>query len=133
MAGKKSTPSSKKKKYPKMTSWVVHVKTTSNNTIVSFTDGNGNVIFGGGAGQAWFKGSKESSAYAAEMIAKQVLKNAKDHCGVQEVAIICRGVGLWRDGVFRAINELWGIDITYIKEETSIQFGGTKGIRPKRN
>lgn len=133
MAGKKTSVSSKKKKYPKMTEWVVHVKTSHNNTIVAFTDANGNVIFSGGAWQAWFKWSKESSAYAAEMIARQVLKNAKDHCGVHEVGIICKGIGLGRDGVFRAINDLWGIDINYIKESTWIQFWGTKGKRPKRN
>ena len=133
MAGKKSSVSSKKKKYPKMTEGVVHVKTSHNNTIVAFTDLKGNVIFSGGAGQAWFKGSKESSAYAAEMIARQVLKNAKDHCGIQEVGIICKGIGLGRDGVFRAINDLGGVDISYIKESTGIQFGGTKGKRPKRN
>jgi ribosomal protein S11 len=67
------------------------------------------------------------------MIAKQVLKNAKENCGVQEVGIICKGIGLGRDGVFRAINELGGIDISYIKEATGIQFGGIKGKRPKRN
>lgn len=133
MAGKKASVSTKKKKYPKMTEGVVHVKTSHNNTIVAFTDTQGNVIFDGGTGKAGFKGSKESSAYAAEMIARQVLKNAKDHCGVQEVSIICKGIGLGRDGVFRAINDLGGIDISQIKEATGIQFGGTKGKRPKRN
>ncbi len=133
MAGKKPSVSTKKKKYPKMTEGVVHIKTSHNNTIVAFTDTQGNVIFSGGAGQAGFKGAKESSAYAAEMIAKQVLKHAKDNCGVTEVGIICKGIGLGRDGVFRAINELGGIDISYIKEATGIQFGGVKGKRPKRN
>jgi small subunit ribosomal protein S11 len=52
MADKKSSTSSKKKKYPKMTEGVVHVKTSHNNTIVCFTDAKGNVIFGGGTGQA---------------------------------------------------------------------------------
>ena len=132
MAGKKSTPS-KKKKYPKMTAGVLHIKTSSNNTIVAFTDIKGNVIFSGGAGKAWFKGSKESSAYAAEMIGKLIVKDAKDHCGVEELGIICKGVGLGRDWVFRAINEIGGVEISYIKEITPIQFGGVKGKRPKRN
>jgi ribosomal protein S11 len=44
-----------------------------------------------------------------------------------------KGVWLWREGVFKGLNEVGGIDIMYIKEETAIQFGGCKGIRPKRN
>lgn len=125
--------SNKKKKYPKVVSGLLHLQTTSNNSIVNFTDTNGNSIISAGAGRVWFKGAKESSAYAAEMAAKFVLNEAKNSCGLKELGVICRGVGLWRDGVFKAINELGGIDILWIKEDTALQFWGTKGKRPKRN
>lgn len=67
------------------------------------------------------------------MAAKFVLGEAKNSCGLKEIGIICRGVGLGRDGVFKAVNELGGIDISWIKEATPLRFGGTKGKRPKRN
>ncbi len=133
---KKSTPtatSNKKKKYPKIASGVLHIKTSSNNTIVALTDNDGNLILGAGAGRVGFKGSKKSSAYAAEQAAKFILNEAKANCGLKEVAVICKGVWLGRDGVFKAINELGGIDIKYIEEATPLRFGGTKGKRPKRN
>lgn len=61
--------SNKKKKYPKVLSGLLHLQTTSNNTIVNFTHTNGNSIISAGAWRVWFKGTKESSAYAAEMAA----------------------------------------------------------------
>lgn len=125
--------SNKKKKYPKMASGLLHVKTSSNNTIVSLTDNDGNLIIGCGSGRVGFKGSKKSSAYAAEQAAKHILNEAKTNCGLKELAVICKWVGLGRDGVFKAINELGGIDIRHIQEATPLRFGGTKGKRPKRN
>ena len=125
--------SNKKKKYPKIASGLLHVKTSSNNTIISLTDDNGNLIIWCGAGRVGFKGSKKSSAYAAEQAAKHILNEAKANCGLKELGVICKWVGLGRDGAFKAINELGGIDIKYILEATPLRFGGTKGKRPKRN
>lgn len=122
-----------RKKYPKIATGLIHLQTTSNNSIVTFTDNNGNVIATAGTGRVGFKGSKESSAYAAEMAAKHVIGIAKNECGLKEVGVLCKGVGLGRDGMFKAINELGGIDITWIKDVTPLRFGGTKGKRPKRN
>jgi small subunit ribosomal protein S11 len=112
---------------------LLHVHTTSNNTIITLSDNSGNVIISAGAGRVGFKGTKESSAYASEMATKFVLGEAKNSCGLKEVCIICKGVGLGRDGAFKAVNELGGIDILWIKEATHLRFGGTKGKRPKRN
>ncbi len=63
---------------------------------------------------------------------KQILKEAQG-LGLKELGIIFRGVGLARDGIFKAINEIGLIDIAFIKENTPIQFGGCKGKRKKRN
>lgn len=131
MATKKA--SSKKKKYPKVVEWVIHLNTSSNNTIITFTDQSGNKIFGGWTWMAWFKWTKESSAYASEILAKQIVKDAKDNCGLKEIVVICKWTWLWRDWLFRAVNEVWGLDIKSIKDITPIQFGWTKGKRPKRN
>lgn len=123
----------KKKKYTKIATGLLHVHTTSNNSIITLSDNDGNVVITAGAGRVGFKGAKESSSYAAEMAAKFVLWEAKNNCGLKEVGIICKWVGLGRDGVFKAVNELGGIDILWIKEATHLRFGGTKGKRPKRN
>jgi len=129
MATKKST--AKKKKNIKLAYGLLHVQTSPNNTIVTLTDENGNKVLGGGTGLVWYKGSKQSTPYAAEVLTKEILQEAKNY-GLNQIAIIFKGTGLSRDGVFKAVNDLGGIDITYIKEATPIQFGGCKGKRQRR-
>jgi len=121
-----------KKKDVKVASGILHVHTTSNNTLVNLVDLEGNKITGGGTGKVGYKGSKKSTPYAAEVLTKQLLKEAQG-LGLKEIGIIFKGTGMARDGVFKAINEIGVIDVQYIKENTPIQFGGCKGIRPKRN
>ena len=132
MAPKKNT-TVKKKKYPKIASGLIKIRTTNNNTIMNFTDNNGNTIMVGGTWSVGFKWTKESSAYAAEVLAKKILTEAKNSCGLKEIWVVMKGTGLGREGFFKAINEVGGIEIMYITENTAIQFGGVKGIRPKRN
>ncbi|MFA6255698.1 MAG: 30S ribosomal protein S11 [Candidatus Absconditabacterales bacterium] len=126
---KPATP--KKKKDLKLDSGVLHVQTTDNNTILTLVDDNGNKVLGSGTGKLGYKGSKKSTPYAAELLTKQILKEAQSF-GLKEIGVIFRGCGLARDGVFKAINEIGLIDIKYINENTAIQFGGCKGKRKKR-
>ena len=121
-----------KKKDIKIVSGILHVHTTSNNTLITLIDQQGNKILGGGTGKVGYKGSKKSTPYAAEVLTKQILKDGQGY-GLKEIGIIFKGVGMAREGVFKAINEVGVVDIAYIKEETGIQFGGCKGERPKRN
>ena len=121
-----------KKKDIKVVSGVLHVHTTSNNTLITLIDQQGNKILGGGTGKVGYKGSKKSTPYAAEVLTKQILKDGQGY-GLKEIGIIFKGIGMAREGVFKAINEVGVVDIAYIKEETGIQFGGCKGERPKRN
>ena len=121
-----------KKKDIKVVSGVLHVHTTSNNTLITLIDQEGNKILGGGTGKVGYKGSKKSTPYAAEVLTKQILKDGQGY-GLKEIGIIFKGIGMAREGVFKAINEVGVIDIAYIKEQTGIQFGGCKGERPKRN
>ena len=121
-----------KKKDIKVVSGVLHVHTTSNNTLITLIDQEGNKILGGGTGKDWYKGSKKSTPYAAEVLTKQILKDGQGY-GLKEIGIVFKGIGMAREGVFKAINEVGVIDIAYIKEQTGIQFGGCKGERPKRN
>ena len=121
-----------KKKDIKVVSGVLHVHTTPNNTLVTLIDQEGNKVLGGGTGKVGYKGSKKSTPYAAEVLTKQILKDAQNY-GLKEVWIIFKGIGMAREGVFKAVTEIGVIDVAYIKEETGIQFGGCKGERPKRN
>ena len=121
-----------KKKDVKVVSGVVHVHTTSNNTLINIVDMEWNKIVGGGTGKVGYKGSKKSTPYAAEVLTKQLLKEAQA-LWLKEIGLVFRGTGMARDWVFKAINENGVIDIQYIREETPIQFGGCKGLRPKRN
>ena len=121
-----------KKKDIKVVSGVLHVHTTSNNTLITLIDQEGNKILGGGTGKVGYKGSKKSTPYAAEVLKKQILKDGQGY-GLKEIGIVFKGIGMAREGVFKAINEVGVIDIAYIKEQTGIQFGGCKGERPKRN
>jgi len=129
VAAPKATP--KKKRDTKITTGVLTVKTTENNTMISLADENGNKINGWGTGLIWYKGSKKSTPYAAEVLTKQILKEAQGY-GLKEIIVIFRWPGLARDGVFKAINEIGLIDIKCVKEETPIQFGWCKGARPKK-
>ena len=121
-----------KKKDIKVVSGVLHVHTTSNNTLITLIDQEGDKILGGGTGKVGYKGSKKSTPYAAEVLTKQILKDGQGY-GLKEIGIVFKGIGMAREGVFKAINEVGVIDIAYIKEQTGIQFGGCKGERPKRN
>jgi len=130
-AAKAKTATPKKKKDLKLESWVLHVQTSDNNTILSLVDANGNKVLGGWTGKLWYKGSKKSTPYAAEVLTKQMLKEAQG-IGLKEIGVVFRWVGLARDGIFKAINEIGLIDIAYIKEDTAIQFWGCKWKRKKR-
>ncbi len=121
-----------KKKDIKITNGILYVTTTKNNTLISLCDQNWNKLIGGGTWLLWYKWAKKNTPYAAEMLTKNLLKEAQNYW-LKEMWVIFKGVGMARDGVFKAINEIWLIDLSYIKENTPIQFGGCKWKRPKRN
>ncbi len=121
-----------KKKDIKITSWVLHVKTTPNNTLIILTDNEWNKILGGGTWLLWYKWAKKDTPYAAEVLTKNILKEAQSFW-LKEIWLVIKWIGMARDGVFKAINEVALVDLLYIQEATPIQFGGVKGVRPKRN
>lgn len=121
-----------KKKDVKIVSGILSVKTTDNNTMIVLTDKEWNKVLWWGTWLLWYKWAKKNTPYAAEMLTKSILKDAQG-LWLKDIWIIFRWAGMARDGVFKAINEIGMIDIMYIKEETSIQFGWCKWKRPKRN
>lgn len=122
----------KKKKDIKITTGTLCVNTTKNNTLIVLSDLEGNKVLGWGTWLLWYKWAKKNTPYAAEVLTKHILKEAQNY-GLKEIWVILRWVGMARDGVFKAVNEIGLIDLLYIKEATPIQFGWCKGKRPKRN
>lgn len=128
-----STVKKKKKKNIKLHSAILYILTTFNNTHITLTDLQWNKITWGWTWSLWFKGAKKSTPYAAEQLTKWLVQEAKDNFWLKEIGIIARWLWLWRDWAFKWINDVWGIDILWIKEATPIQFGWCKWKRQKRN
>ncbi len=111
-------------------SGVAHVLATFNNTIVSITDGNGNVIGWSSAGKCGFKGSRKSTAYAAQMVAQDACRQAMGH-GLREVEVRVKGPGAGRESAVRAIQAV-GLEITVIKDVTPVPHNGCRPPKARR-
>ena len=121
-----------KKKDVKLTSGILSVNTTTNNTLIVLSDKEGNKILWWWTGLLWYKWAKKNTPYAAEVLTKTILKEAQGY-GLRDMGVVIKWIGMARDWVFKAINEVGMIDIMYIRDETPIQFGWCKWKRPKRN
>ena len=106
---------------------VAHIKSSFNNTIVSISDQDGNVISWASAGNVGFKGSRKSTPYAAQMAAEQCARRAMEH-GVRRVDVLVRGPGSGRETAIRSLSSA-GIEVTGIKDVTPIPHNG---CRPKK-
>jgi small subunit ribosomal protein S11 len=106
---------------------VAHIKSSFNNTIVSITDQEGNVLSWASAGNVGFKGSRKSTPYAAQMAAEQCGKRAMEH-GVRRVDVLVRGPGSGRETAIRSLASI-GIEVVGIKDVTPIPHNG---CRPKK-
>jgi len=91
-----------KKKKKNITLGIVHIKTTFNNTIVTFTDVQGNAIAISSAGSHGFKGAKKATPYAAQVTVDKASENAKEH-GLRTVSIRVKGAGPQRESAMRAV------------------------------
>lgn len=127
-AKKKHAKKKKKKAAPRKVSiGRAYIKATYNNTVITLTDLQGNVISWASAGIAGFKGPKKATPYAAQIIAKIAILKAKEEYGLEEVSAFVRGVGTGRESAVRALNAN-GLNVTYIKDVTPIPHNG---CRPK--
>ncbi len=133
MAKEKRTTKAKTKKRRTalaVASGVAHIQASFNNTIVSITDMQGNVIAWSSAGQVGFVGSRKSTAFAAQMAAEQASKKALD-LGMKEVRVYVNGPGAGRESAIRAIQAA-GLGVTLIKDVTPIPHNGCRAPKRRR-
>ncbi len=106
---------------------IVHVAATFNNTMVTVTDETGNTIGWSSAGKMGFKGSRKSTAYAAQVVSQDACRQAMGH-GLKEAEVRVKGPGAGRESAVRAVQAI-GIEVSAINDVTPIPHNG---CRPKK-
>jgi small subunit ribosomal protein S11 len=124
----KKAPSKTPKK--KITSGVLHIEATFNNTKVLFSDKLGNTLFWGSAGAMGFRGAKKGTPFAASKVG-DVIGSKASILGVKDADVVVLGVGSGREPAIRAFMA-HGIDITSILDATPVPHNGPKAKKPRR-
>ena len=109
---------------------VAHVQATFNNTIVTITDPQGNVVTWASAGSVGFKGSRKSTPFAAQTASENAAQKAMSH-GMKEVKVYVKGPGAGREAAIRALQAA-GLEITAIKDVTPIPHNGCRPPKRRR-
>ena len=108
----------------------VHIKSTFNNTIITFTDPQGNVISWSSGGNAGFKGSRKSTPFASQLACEQACKTAFDH-GVRKCDVYVKGPGAGRETAIRTL-AAQGIEVLTIKDVTPVPHNGCRPPKRRR-
>src|SRR5438270_3176376 len=109
---------------------IANILATFNNTLVSITDMHGNIIGWSSAGRVGFKGSRKSTAYAAQQVAQDAARQAMAH-GMKEVEVRVKGPGSGRESAIRALQAI-GLEITTIKDVTPVPHNGCRPRKKRR-
>lgn len=111
-------------------SGIAHIRSTFNNTIVSITDRQGNVVAWSSAGDQGFKGSRKGTPFAAGMAAEQAARAAIDH-GMREVEVSVKGPGAGREAAIRSLQAA-GLEVNAIRDVTPIPHNGCRPPKRRR-
>ena len=128
MAKQSRATRSKKRVRKNIEKGQAHIASSFNNTMVTLTDPNGNVISWSSAGQLGFKGSRKSTPFAAQEAAQEAAAKAKEH-GLKSVEVFVKGPGSGREAAIRSL-QASGLEVTMIKDVTPIPHNGCRP--PKR-
>jgi len=109
---------------------VAHIQATFNNTLVSITDPNGNVVAWASAGSLGFKGSRKGTPYAAQMAGESAAKKAID-VGMKQLDVFVKGPGAGRESAIRAL-QIAGLEVNLIKDVTPVPHNGCKPPKRRR-
>ena len=113
-----------------ITSGVAHVNATFNNTMITISDVQGNVIAWSSAGAQGFKGSRKSTPYAAQIAGEDAGRKAQEH-GMKTLEVFVKGPGSGRESALRALQSV-GFTITFIKDVTPIPHNGCRPPKRRR-
>jgi len=130
LANKKKVKKTKKKIKRNIATGIVHIQSTFNNTIVTITDKQGNVVAWSSAGNMGYKGSKKSTSFAAQMTAETAAKKAMDQ-GMKEVDVLVKGPGSGRETAIRSLQAV-GLKVNMIKDVTPIPHNGCRPPKQRR-
>lgn len=126
--GKKKTFKKKEKKHVPV--GIVHIQATFNNTIVTISDMNGNVVSWSSSGSLGFRGSRKGTPFAAQQAAQHAANGARDH-GMRVVEVHVKGPGSGRESAIRALASA-GLDVKSIKDATPIPHNGCRPPKRRR-
>ena len=126
----KARTKTKKKVKKNISTGVVHIQSTFNNTIVSITDTNGNVISWSSAGMHGFKGSRKSTPFAAQLTTEDAARKAQEH-GLKTVEVYVKGPGAGRESALRSLQAV-GFTVTRIRDVTPVPHNGCRPPKKRR-
>ena len=124
------TKGGKKKGRKDVATGIAHIQSTFNNTIVTITDLQGNVVSWSSAGSRGFKGSRKSTPFAAQLAAEDAARKAQEH-GMRTLAIFVKGPGSGRESALRAFQNV-GMRVTLIRDVTPIPHNGCRPPKRRR-
>ncbi len=127
---KKTTAKPKRRERKSVPRGQAHIQATFNNTIVTLTDPNGNVISWGSAGSQGFKGSRKSTPYAAGVAAETAARRAMEH-GMKQVEVYVKGPGSGREAAIRSL-QTSGLNVVSITDVTPIPHNGCRPPKRRR-
>ena len=130
MAKQTQTRRPRKRDRKNVTTGVIHIKSSFNNTIVSITDPQGNVIAWASSGVAGYKGSRKSTPFAAQRAAEKAARAAQEH-GLRRAEVQGKGPGSGRDAAVRSIQNT-GIEVVSIKDVTPVPHNGCRPPKRRR-
>ncbi len=129
-SGSAGSASKGKRVKRKLSSGLMFINSTYNNTILTFADDQGGVIFWGSSGSLGFKGAKKGTPFAASKVAEFIAEKSKG-IGVTEIGVFVKGVGAGRESAIRALANQ-GLAINFIKDVTPLPHNGTKPAKVRR-
>jgi small subunit ribosomal protein S11 len=123
-------PKGKRKVKKNVPTGVAHIQTTFNNTIITISDAQGNVVSWSSAGTRGFKGSKKSTPFAAQMASEEAASKARDH-GMSTISVRVSGPGGGRESAIRALQSA-GLKVTSIRDVTPVPHDGCRPPKRRR-
>lgn len=127
---KKARASKGKREKKSVPSGIIHIQSTFNNTIVTITDNDGNVLASSSAGRQGFKGSRKSTPFAAQLAAQDALRQAMEQ-GMRSAEVRVKGPGVGREAAIRAL-QVDGFSVSLIRDVTPIPHNGCRPPKRRR-